>query len=76
MDFPSDIFQNIMEYFSHPYRRPIHYDAICSDNTFADFVIDEALYYEDGETPHWSNSFIKYKKWRFDMISWRSDIIH
>lgn len=58
-----------MEYMPYPYRKPSHLEAICASNQFADFVIDQALYYEDGEVPDWSDSFVAYKKWR---NCWRS----
>lgn len=67
MEFPREIMIEIMKYIPHPCRKPPHVAAINKDCQFANFVIDQALYHEDGETPEWNNSFIAYKKWRCDL---------
>ena len=64
MEFPPELMREIMSYIPHPYRRPLHLDAINADNTFNDFVTDREMYYEDdGEFPEWGNSYFDYKKW-------------
>ena len=67
MEFPQEIMTTIMGYIPHPYKHPPHLDAINSHNPYAEFMIDQALYNEDGETPEWSDSFIAYKKWRREL---------
>ena len=67
MEFPQEIMTTIMGYIPHPYRRPSHLDALNTCAKYADFVIDQALYHEDGETPEWSDSFIAYTKWRREL---------
>lgn len=64
MEFPKEIMQMILEYLPHPYRKPLHLEAIASDARFADFVIEQAFNHEDGDTPDWGDSFIAYRKWR------------
>ena len=63
MEFPEELFKNILTYLPHPYKIPPHISAINNDNTFHNFIIDREMYYEDGENPEWINSYIKYKKW-------------
>jgi hypothetical protein len=62
MEFPPELMGEIMSYLPHPYRRPLHLDAIYADHRFADFVIDRELYYEDEEIPDWDNSYMEYLK--------------
>lgn len=72
MEFPNEIKLEILSYFSHPYRKPNHVEAINKTPLFADLSIDRSLTLEmekeiDGEVDlPWLNSFIEYRKWRYE----------
>ena len=34
MEFPKDIWDNILSYFHSPYKCPLHYNAIMDNNDF------------------------------------------
>lgn len=70
MEFPNDIKLYILSYLPHPYKKPLHIEALNKTPMFSDLMIDRALTLEleeeiDGDIdPLWLNSYIQYKKWR------------
>ena len=70
MEFPDEIKKYILSYLPHPYKKPIHLDAINKTPMFADLSIDRLMTLEleeeiDGEIDlEWMNSYVEYKKWR------------
>lgn len=70
MEFPEEIKKYILSYLPHPYKKPIHLDAINKTPMFADLSIDRLMTLEleeeiDGEIDlEWMNSYVEYKKWR------------
>lgn len=70
MEFPNEIKEYILTYLPHPYKRPLHLDAINKTPMFADFTIEREMTLEleeelDGEIDYrWLNSYIEYKKYR------------
>lgn len=70
MEFPDEIKKYILSYLPHPYKKPIHLDAINKTPMFADLTIDRLMTLEleqeiDGEIDlEWMNSYVEYKKWR------------
>jgi hypothetical protein len=72
MEFPNEIKQYILSYLPHPYKRPIHVEAINKTPMFSDLSVDRLLTLEleeeiDGEVDLiWLNSFVEYRKWRYE----------
>lgn len=72
MEFPDEIKREILSYLPHPYKKPVHVEAINKTPLFADFTIDRSMRLEnekeiDGEVDLvWLNSFIEYRKWRYE----------
>ena len=70
MEFPNQIKEYILTYMPHPYKRPLHLDAINKTPMFADFTIEREMTLGleeelDGEIDYrWLNSYIEYKKYR------------
>jgi hypothetical protein len=71
MEFPNEIKCYILSYLPHPYKKPIHVEAINKTPMFADLTIDRLLTLEecgediDNKNDYlWMNSYIEYKKLR------------
>jgi len=70
MEFPNEIKKYIMSYLPHPYKKPLHLDAINKTPMFADLTIDREMTLESEEeqgghdSGAWLNSYIEYKKYR------------
>lgn len=70
MEFPEEIKSYILSYLPHPYKKPLHLDAINKSSLFADFTIEREMIFElekdIGDTFDflWLDSYIEYKKIR------------
>lgn len=70
MEFPEEIKSYILSYLPHPYKKPLHLDAINKSSLFADFTIEREMIFElekdidDTFDFLWLDSYIEYKKYR------------